>query len=479
MIKVNVETGYQIVDYSKNNENFLLVEIKGEKVEAKKERPPLSIVALLDISSSMSPEYKIGYLKKSVIKLIENLSDKDNLSIIPYSTNAHVAMHLTEMTYENKLKAIKIVNDLEVDHMTNISEALTFGYNEFRKNILDQGINRVILFTDGCPTTGNTDEDFLINLISKRPEGVQITTMGYGNPNECFNRAYNNGMSGELNVRLLQQMAEKGNGNYYYIDSPDACGKAFANELAGLLTTVAQNLKISIEENTDMRILEVVDDIDVKEINGQPVIVIPDIFSGETKYVLIKIETFKKNDPFDMPQRITMVKVEYSDIINGEIKVVEVDVELIFDNKNFSEDLLPKVKSQLEIIRTLEAQEKAMKLAAEGKFSEAKNLMIDYCAVLENIDDERAKNHSMVFNDALYCLSNEVDFNKERNRLESTIVSVKKSRAGGGFTDHLYETTAQKELQEKFIEEPSNPQEEDNKRKQDQKLVKKSSIKRW
>jgi Ca-activated chloride channel homolog len=459
MIRLTSKLGYSVVDYTKDNENYLLLTLTGDVLPSKEQRPPISIVGLLDISSSMSPEFKIGYLKKSVIKLIDNLSTTDRLALVVYSTNAKVVMELTTMTAEAKKKAMDIVNKLTVQSMTNISQAITLGFNEFKDKITQEGINRIILFTDGVPTAGNCDKSFLIDLASKAPDGVQVTTMGYGKPNNPAetNGLYAFGMGGELDVKLLESIAEKGKGNYYYMSDPDSCGRAFANELAGLLTVVGQNIKITVTpKNGHISIDSVLDDYDVEDINGAAVITIPDIISEESKYILLKVKTPKQLKAWARPANVVDIKVDYINVIDGKVEELYGTTKITFASKGFTKDMDSDVKTQLEVINAIKAQEEAYTLAQAGDYQGAVKVMEDAIGSLGDVGTERASSYLYALNTTKDFCDNSVSFTANANVMSAGVKAMKSCRGAGSLYDTIYCTSAQNDMQNAFTHGESN-----------------------
>ena len=96
-VEITNYLGFEKVRYDQNVNNYLLLKLKGKEIDMDKERPPISIIALLDVSSSMSSEKKIGYLKKSMIKLIDNLRSTDSLCMIEYNSSARKIFDLNNM----------------------------------------------------------------------------------------------------------------------------------------------------------------------------------------------------------------------------------------------------------------------------------------------------------------------------------------------------------------------------------------------
>jgi Ca-activated chloride channel homolog len=457
MIKVNAKLGYPVVNYKEDGENYLLITVEGEELPDDTKRPPISVVALLDVSGSMSPEYKIGYLKKSVVKLIDNLKECDRLSLVEYTTGVRVITSLTNMTPENKKAAISAVEKIYAQNMTNISGALTVGFEEFRKTSIEEGVNRIILFTDGCPTEGNCDPKFLIELAGKAPDGVQVTTMGYGRQMETsglddVTRGIITGMGGEINVALLQDMAKSGKGNYYYIANPDSCGRAFANELAGLLTVVGQDIKIRIEPTQFLKVEEVLDDLNVEDQNGVAVINITDLLAGETRYILAKVSTKAQAKAWVRQGTVANITVEYNNPIEGKADTETVKAKLLFAKKGFTKEMDKDVKTQLAVIDALKAQQKAFDLAAQGDYGAAQNTLTASINYLSSVGTARADSFIGGMSITKDMCANVGSFTTSHNVRCASMTSMKSGRASGGVYDAVYATNLQKNMQDNFVD---------------------------
>ncbi len=442
--------GYSIVDFSQDNDNYLLLTLKGTKIEYQN-RLPISVIALLDISSSMAPDYKIGYLKKSMTVLIDNLNKNDKLAIVAYSSICRTILPLTIMDDGNKKKATKAVSDLITGGTTNISGALSVGYDEFRSSDIADGINRIILFTDGCPTTGNTNNEALVALAGKCPQGTKVTTMGYGKPTEASPGQSFWGMEGELNIQLLQAMANSGKGNYYYMSDPDSCGRAFASELGGLLTVVGQDIKITIDPKK-MEIVEVMDDVDVVDKEGKAIITIPDILAEEARYILVKVKTKKQDKKWAREGNIADVTVEYTNTIEGRTDTLTGNAKITFTNKGF-DPIHPEVQTQIAIIEAIEAQKKADDLATKGKFDDAIHIMNLSADNLLNTGTCRGVDIGTSFGNLSKKYIDINEFTCSANVRSSSSHSLKKGRVSGGVFDTVYATAAQKDMQSKFVDD--------------------------
>ena len=197
-------------------------------------RPAANLVFLLDVSGSMHSANKLPLLKASFKLLVNNLPAADRVSIVTYARNAGVGLKPT--AGEPKSKILSALERLNAGGSTHGSAGIREAYRLAEQAQIDNGINRVILATDGDFNVGVVSHDKLIELIEKkRAKGISLTTLGFG--------------SGNYNDKLMEQLADKGNGNYGYIDTISEAQKVLVDELASTLETIAADVKIQIEFN--------------------------------------------------------------------------------------------------------------------------------------------------------------------------------------------------------------------------------------
>lgn len=192
--------------------------------------PPSNLVFLLDVSGSMTSQ--IPLLKDSLRILVNQLSAKDRVAIVVYAGASGLALPSTN----NKGEIMNALNDLEAGGSTNGGAGIQLAYKTALDNFIQNGNNRVILATDGDFNVGLSSDAELVNLIeNKRKSGVFLSVLGFG--------------SGNLNDSMMEKLADKGNGNYSYIDSADEARKALGQQVAGTLYTIAKDVKIQVEFN--------------------------------------------------------------------------------------------------------------------------------------------------------------------------------------------------------------------------------------
>jgi len=197
-------------------------------------RPASNLVFLLDVSGSMDMPNKLPLLKKSMRLLIDNLGEKDRVAIVVYAGASGLVLPSTSCS--NKVEILAALNSLSAGGSTNGGAGIELAYRTAVGNFIKGGTNRVILATDGDFNVGNSSRSGLIRMIEKyRKSGVFLSVLGFG--------------QGNLKDDTMESLANKGNGNYAYIDSIKEAKKVLVNELGATLVTVAKDVKIQVEFN--------------------------------------------------------------------------------------------------------------------------------------------------------------------------------------------------------------------------------------
>jgi Ca-activated chloride channel family protein len=269
---------YAKIDGTVEIENYLLLEITGAPIDGESQAPPLDLIALVDISSSMASNEKMDNVKQSLKLLVKNLSSQDAVTLITYSDSARVILSGVHATEEAKPGIAGIIDTMRPFACTNFSSALGAAYRLAEENPgSPDAVKRIIFFTDGCPTAGVTNKDRLLDICAKVPGGRHITTMGYGLQD-------NHGH--DIDVDFLKRMAGAGRGNFYYMKDADTAAQAFASELGGLISTVAQDVVVRLEATSPtVAPLSILEDYKLTRRDNVLHVEIPDILADETKLV--------------------------------------------------------------------------------------------------------------------------------------------------------------------------------------------------
>ncbi len=217
-----------------NSEAWLLrIGIKGFEVSAS-ERPPANLVFLIDVSGSMYSPDKLPLLKNAFRLLTDQLTARDRVSMVVYAGSSGVVLEPTPGDQKHKIR--EAINRLEASGSTNGAEGIQRAYELAKAAHIENGINRVVLATDGDFNVGVVDFEALVDMAEReRASGTALTTLGFG--------------TGNYNDKLLERLADAGNGNYAYVDSLSEARKVLVSELSSTLFTIAKDVKIQVEFN--------------------------------------------------------------------------------------------------------------------------------------------------------------------------------------------------------------------------------------
>jgi len=213
--------------------HILHIGIKGYD-KSRESLPASNLVFLVDVSGSMKSADKLGLLK-SALKLLSNqMRSEDSISIVVYAGASGVV--LEPVAGNETAKISQALDELSAGGRTNGAAGIRTAYQLAEQSFIKDGINRVILATDGDFNVGTVNFEALKDLIEeKRKSGISLTTLGFG--------------TGNYNDHLMEQLADAGNGNYAYIDTLNEAQKVLVDEISSTLNTIAKDVKIQLEFN--------------------------------------------------------------------------------------------------------------------------------------------------------------------------------------------------------------------------------------
>ncbi|WP_343304205.1 von Willebrand factor type A domain-containing protein [Chitinophaga niabensis] len=207
--------------------------LQGKKIPTDK-LPPSNLVFLLDVSGSMSPPNRLPLVKQAFKALVQQLRDEDRVAIVVYAGAAGLVLPST--SGKEKTKIIDALENLSAGGSTAGGAGIKLAYRTAADHFIKKGNNRVILATDGDFNVGLSSEEDLQDLIEReREKGISLSVLGFGMGNYKDNR--------------LETLADKGNGNYAYIDNFEEARRTFVTEFGGTLFTIAKDVKLQVEFN--------------------------------------------------------------------------------------------------------------------------------------------------------------------------------------------------------------------------------------
>jgi Ca-activated chloride channel family protein len=222
-------------DPFRSGHHVLRVGIQGKEVP-RSERKPIHLVFLVDVSGSMSSPDKLGLAKDSLQKLVSGLREDDTVGLCTYA--GRVARILEPTSAGNVRQIRDAIQSLESGGSTSMSAGIDIAYQMAMEQFKPGHENRVVILSDGDANVGARSWDEMLSQIKVHADqGVTLSTVGFG--------------MGNYRDTLMEQLANKGDGNNYYIDSEQQAHRVFVDEFGGTLVTIARDVKIQVEMNPE------------------------------------------------------------------------------------------------------------------------------------------------------------------------------------------------------------------------------------
>jgi Ca-activated chloride channel homolog len=217
----------------KPEHRLLRIGVKAREIETAR-RPPSNLVFLIDVSGSMNQPNKLPLVQHALKALVQRLDERDRVALVVYAGAAGLVLPSTRG--DRQVELLEAIDRLQAGGSTNGGEGIELAYEIASREFVRGGVNRVVLATDGDFNVGVTDHGSLVRLIQQKARaGVFLTVLGFG--------------VGNLQDSTLEILADKGNGNYAYVDTEKEAHKALVEQMTSTLVTVAKDVKIQVEFN--------------------------------------------------------------------------------------------------------------------------------------------------------------------------------------------------------------------------------------
>jgi Ca-activated chloride channel family protein len=210
-----------------------LIGLQGRSLD-ERDPTPRNLVFLLDVSGSMMPLDKLPLVRTAMGMLTDVLTERDRVAIVVYAGASGLVLPSTPGDQKERIR--QALAELKAGGSTNGAEGIQLAYEMARKHFIRGGVNRVVLATDGDFNVGVTSQSELVRLIEReRASGIFLSVLGVG--------------TGNVKDSTMELLADKGNGNYSYLDSVHEARKVLVREAGGTLETIAKDVKIQVEFN--------------------------------------------------------------------------------------------------------------------------------------------------------------------------------------------------------------------------------------
>ena len=211
--------------------HLLRVALKGREVPAAV-RKTAHLVFLVDVSGSMADPDKLPLVKQSLRLLVDSLRADDTVSLVTYAGATRVVLEPTRL--DRRSEILEAISALDAGGSTAMASGIDLAYERAARTLSPDSVSRVIVLTDGDANVGPTSFEELLAIIAGRAkEGVTLSTVGVG--------------MGNYKDSLLEQLADKGNGNYMYVDGPAEARRVFQDQLGGTVEVIARDAKVQVE----------------------------------------------------------------------------------------------------------------------------------------------------------------------------------------------------------------------------------------
>lgn len=213
--------------------HLVRIGLKGREIEARN-RKPAQLTFVIDVSGSMAREDRLGLVKRALRLLVDQLRGDDRVGLVVYGNEGRVVLEPVATGGPGRQRILDAIEQLRPDGSTNAEEGLQLGYDMARRGYRKGTINRVVLCSDGVANVGLTGPESILRQVRTASDhGIHLSTIGFG--------------MGNYNDVLMEQLADKGDGNYYYVDDLDEARRVLVENLTGTLQTIAKDAKIQVE----------------------------------------------------------------------------------------------------------------------------------------------------------------------------------------------------------------------------------------
>lgn len=218
-------------------EHYLFrVGIQGRFIEPE-DRQPVFLVFVIDVSGSMGRDDRLGLVRQTLTILVDELRPDDRVAIVTYADQTRVRLAPTPASERDTI--IAVINSLQPEGSTYAEAGLRLGYRLAQENMLPGENTRIILLSDGVANVGETGPAGILALVSEGVDsGITLSTIGFG--------------MGNYNDVLMEQLANDGNGNYYYVDNLRQARRVFVHGLTGTLQVIGYDARVQVDFNPDI-----------------------------------------------------------------------------------------------------------------------------------------------------------------------------------------------------------------------------------
>ncbi len=327
-----------------------LLRIDGDAPRAEN-RVPEKLCLVLDRSGSMSGEPLRAAIAAATM-LVRRLHVDDDVSVVAFGSD--VVVVAPPATGDQQEELVRQIEGITVEGMTNLSGGWLRGHDLIAENLSDGGVNRILLLTDGHANEGITAPEQLIGLTRSAAEsGISTTTIGFG--------------SG-YDEDLLKAMADAGRGSTYYIEKTDQASGVFAEELEGLLSIAAQNIRVGVRPGKDADFVRVVHEYPSHSENDVLTVEVGDLYAREPRRLLMEF-LLRPESPDAKEAEVAEITIAAHVLTEGggvELHTIDMPITLTPEEGGRAD---PTVRREVLLLAAAQAREDAIEAQRRGDYS--------------------------------------------------------------------------------------------------------------
>ena len=368
--EIRVSAGFDnsAVFVSDPDERYLEIEIIAPErgpLRQPLRRPRLNIALVLDKSGSMAEARKIDFVREAAHRLVDQLQPGDRFALVAYDDQVYVP--IPSEALEDRRQAHRVIDGIRPGGATNLGGGLAEGFRQVRRRYDPEGINRVLLLSDGLANRGVTSPDELSRIAAGEGErGLSVTTFGVGS---------------EFNEDLLAGLAESGRGTYYYIDQAQRIPDMLAREFSTLQSIYAADVEITIDVHAEVVIHEVLG-YRFSRNGNRYVVNVGSLSSGERRRVMCRLAPPRWGRG---SHRIGQVRVRYQlpGVKSPLTSSQELSLNWVEDQREVSREMNRDVTERSAVFQANVARQRAATLVDKGDVAGAKQVLSESKARLE------------------------------------------------------------------------------------------------
>lgn len=388
-MEIQARFPYDKINHAQDTDGHLVLSLIAPSIDWLTQRPKLAVLPVIDLSGSMQGS-KLEYAKKSVRKLVDQLTPGDVCGLMAFESNFHPLVKPEPVTPAFKEKLRAAIDNLHIMGGTNYSGGLLGAIETMKSLDLPLSfVQRVIFFTDGQPTEGVTSKEAILKLTTQAL-GTSATTISFFGYGDVGGGVYNG-----CDQEFLVECSKQAKGNYAYVKDPDAALMAFGKELGGLLSAYATDILITVEPVNGHQITKVVSDVEAEEedVTGQVEIKLSDLLAEETRNIVLATKFTKQAQAFPRQSTVFNVHLVYSVFSPDgakEVKSEDIKAKVTFVKPSEAQKEPNKeVDAIVGLAQMIRAQIAAEEQAKKGEYKTAASLLEDMARQLQNRGHER------------------------------------------------------------------------------------------